>query len=268
MMPAVGIGLSPAGWSKPDHRGVTEVYRTAEIAQSRGWVVALSEHLRRDGYVPSALALAGYLLGAYPGLRVMTAGIIVGGRTANSILNDSDVLASFANPRGGRLDIGVVPGYDRNDLPTTAFAHRYSAFDDFLGEARSITRTWKLHVGVAGGDRGLARAALADGWMPGTAVPMTHLRARLKKYRKVRPDGEVSLVRRWVPARDARQLENIELPPGSRTPRRLLIGGGPQAVREQLAPYLELGLTRLLIGPIASPTDAEWLAHDLSLIDV
>lgn len=246
-LPALGAMLAPQDWGEPEAlRGLVDA---AEACRELGWPVLVPEHAQRPDYVPSSLATVAWLLGAVPGLHA-GAITIAAARDPLSVVRDLEVLATAAALAGGRTRLGLVSGYDPADLPGQRFDRRYRALDEHVEAAGPPDRRhWSVLVGAAT-ERGLARAARADGWLAGTHQAPAALAALVTRFRAA-GGGAVVVMRRWVDAATPEALERVALPSGARTPRDVLIGGGAGQARARLAELAEAGADEVVLGPVA-----------------
>jgi alkanesulfonate monooxygenase SsuD/methylene tetrahydromethanopterin reductase-like flavin-dependent oxidoreductase (luciferase family) len=249
--------VAPTHWGSPGQ--LAQLVSVAHAAAQRGWLICLPEHASQRGYAPSALALAGLVLGATKGAHVATTGVVAGSRDPLSVARDADVLASAARERGGGFTLGLVAGYDPNDLPDGRFENRHRALDAVAAAVAGVA----VLVG-ASGPVGIRRAARAAGWMAPTHVGLDRMRALADELTALNPAAEVLALRRWLAVRSEDELSAAPLAAGVRTPRTELVGGGAAAVARRVSACWAAGAATVALGPVSSMAQFEILAADLA----
>jgi alkanesulfonate monooxygenase SsuD/methylene tetrahydromethanopterin reductase-like flavin-dependent oxidoreductase (luciferase family) len=258
--PRLGILIGPDQWGRP---GVfTSIINTVEAAHANGFEIFFGEHRARPDYAPSALSLAAIAIGAQRGLKVTTSAVIAGRRDPSSLLCDAEVLALGASERDGTFSLGIVAGYDRSDFDGTEFADRFLALDHALEAAKNRGWPWPLLVG-ASGPRGIRRAAEAGGLILPTRVTLEDAGQSIEEVRTIREASTVVLMRRWVHAATPEGLEEAVLRAGVRTPRSLIVGGGPRNVATAMQGLADIGADVIVYGPITSQLELAALMEDL-----
>lgn len=110
--------------------------RAAEQAGFAGAWIA-EHHFGSYGSCPSALALAGYLLGATRTLRVGTAACVLSSRHPVAVAEEAALLSEVS---GGRLDLGVARGGPWVDLEV--FGTGLARYQTGFPESLDLLRAW------------------------------------------------------------------------------------------------------------------------------
>jgi alkanesulfonate monooxygenase SsuD/methylene tetrahydromethanopterin reductase-like flavin-dependent oxidoreductase (luciferase family) len=177
----------------------------AEQAGFAGAWIA-EHHFGSYGTCPSALTLAGYLLGATTTLRIGTAACVLSSRHPVTVGEEAALLTEVS---GGRLDLGVARGGPWVDLEV--FGTGLARYETGFPESLNLLRDW-----LSG-----AREVGADGthhqFRPVTVVP--------------RPSRLVPL---WVAATSA---ETAALAAAARFPLLLGMHDGTHGTRQLLESY-------------------------------
>jgi luciferase family oxidoreductase group 1 len=120
--------------------------RAAEQAGFAGAWIA-EHHFGSYGSCPSALALAGYLLGATSTLRVGTAACILSSRHPVAVAEEAALLSEIS---GGRLDLGVARGGPWVDLEV--FGTGLPRYQAGFPESLDLLRAWLSGATQVGAD--------------------------------------------------------------------------------------------------------------------
>ena len=120
--------------------------RAAEQAGFTGAWIA-EHHFGSYGTCPSALTLAGYLLGATTTLRAGTAACILSSRHPVAVGEEAAILAEVS---GGRLDLGVARGGPWVDLEV--FGTGLARYETGFPESLDLLRAWLSGAGQVGAD--------------------------------------------------------------------------------------------------------------------
>lgn len=118
----------------------------AERAGFTGAWIA-EHHFGSYGTCPSALTLAGYLLGATTRLRVGTAACVLSSRHPVAVGEEAAVLAEVS---GGRLDLGVARGGPWVDLEV--FGTGLPRYETGFPESLDLLSAWLSGAGQVGAD--------------------------------------------------------------------------------------------------------------------
>ena len=113
----------------------------AEQAGFTGAWIA-EHHFGSYGTCPSALALAGYLLGATTTLRIGTAACVLSSRHPVAVGEEAALLTEVS---GGRLDLGVARGGPWVDLEV--FGTGLDRYETGFPESLALLRTWLSGTG-------------------------------------------------------------------------------------------------------------------------
>ena len=120
--------------------------RAAEQAGFTGVWIA-EHHFSSYGTCPSALTLAGYLLGATTTLRIGTAACVLSSRHPVEVGEEAAVLTEIS---GGRLDLGIARGGPWVDLEV--FGTGLDRYENGFPEALGLLQTWLSGAGQVSAD--------------------------------------------------------------------------------------------------------------------
>ena len=121
----------------------------AQAAEQAGFTGAwiAEHHFSSYGTCPSALTLAGYLLGATTTLRIGTAACVLSSRHPVAVGEEAATLSEVS---GGRLDLGIARGGPWVDLEV--FGTGLDRYETGFPESLGLLRAWLSGAGQVGAD--------------------------------------------------------------------------------------------------------------------